>query len=134
MAQFPLSDLLSGVKRIFVGLQGKKTDGTIADVKISDKGEVFTAAVGSTNLKGTIQTLPTAQTRVALPDYPCRKVTIVALKTNTGSIFLGSNNVSNVVYGVELEGKDSVTIEVSNTNLIYLWASVAGEGVSYVAI
>jgi hypothetical protein len=89
---------------------------------------------GSNALKGAVQNVTTATTRVQLPAYACREVTIIAKRGNTGYIYVGGNDVSSTVYGAELASKDSVTIAVSNTNLIYIDASVSGEGVSYVAI
>lgn len=38
MAQFPFSDVLSGTKRLFTALQGKKTDGTYEDLQTDDNG------------------------------------------------------------------------------------------------
>lgn len=181
MAQFPLSDLLSGLRRLFVGLHAKKADGTYTDVKITDNGEVYTSIVAGNNVigkvivsdgtnlvaltpAGSIKILPTntagtelftttnpakviaagsgifqgakqiaatAGTQIQLPNNACNKVTIIALKDNTGSIFVGGSNVSSAVYGVELQASDSITLEVSNTNFIYLVANVAGEGISY---
>jgi len=89
---------------------------------------------GSNALKGAVQNVTTAGTRVQLPDYDCREVTIIAKKTNTGSIYIGGSDVSSTVYGVELDANESITIAVGNTNLIYIDASVSGEGISYVAI
>ena len=38
MALFPLADLLSGVKRFYVGLQGKKSDNSLETIKTNDEG------------------------------------------------------------------------------------------------
>lgn len=184
MAQFPLTDLLTGIRRLFVGIQGKKTDGTYTEVSVTDNGEVKTVlgagnqvigrtvlsdgtntvaltpngsvktlpvngsgtelfstgnpakvfVTGATTFKGAKQSVTTAGTKMQLPSYTCTKVTIVALKDNAGSIFIGGSDVSQTVFGAELEAKDAVTIEVSNTNLIYLTSSVSGEGISYFAV
>jgi hypothetical protein len=184
MAQFPLTDLLTGIRRLFVGVQGKATDGSYKDINVTDNGEVKTVlsasnqvigrtvlsdgtnsvsltsngsvktlpvngsgteifsttnpakvfVTGATTFKGAKQSVSTAGTKVQLPSYACTKVTIVALKDNTGSIFIGGSDVTQSVFGAELEAKDAVTIEVSNTNLIYLTSSVSGEGISYFAV
>lgn len=47
MAQFPLLNLLSGAKRIFVGLQGKKSNGDFTDVTVTDGGAINVALTGS---------------------------------------------------------------------------------------
>lgn len=89
----------------------------------------------SSNIKeAALQNVTTAGTRVQLPNIPCREVTIIAKRANTGYIYAGKSNVSNTVYGVELAAKDSYTFAVNNTNEIWLDASVSGEGISYVAI
>jgi hypothetical protein len=89
---------------------------------------------GSGSIKGAVQNVTTAGTRIQLPNLPCREITIIANRTNTGYIYIGGSDVSSTVYGSELAAKDSITIAVNNTNLIYIDASVSGEGVSYVAI
>lgn len=90
--------------------------------------------IGSNSLKGSVQNVATAGTKVQLPSYTCREVTIIAKKTNTGNIFVGGSDVSSSVYGVALSANESFTFAINNTNLIYIDASVSGEGVSYVAI
>lgn len=103
-------------------------------MQTSPKAPGYFVVTGSNALKGAIQKVTTAGTRVQLPDYPCREVTIIAKSTNTSSIFVGGNDVSAQVFGVELAKKESFTFAVSNTNLIWIDASVSGEGISYVAI
>lgn len=89
---------------------------------------------GSQSITGALQNVTTAGTRVQLPNLPCREITIIARRTNTGYIYVGGNTVSSTSFGAELEAKDSVTLKVSNTNLIWIDASVSGEGISYIAI
>ncbi len=89
---------------------------------------------GSSINVSNVATVTTAGTRVQLPDIPCREITIIAKRLNTGYIFVGGSNVSSTVYGVELAAKESFTFVVANANLIYIDASVSGEGISYVAI
>jgi len=102
-----------------------KVDAIIADgIKLS----------GSTVAEAKVVNVTLAGTRQQLDDKACREVTIIAKRGNTGYIYVGKSNVSSTVYGVELSELDSVTLEVSNTNEIYIDASVSGEGISYVAI
>ena len=89
---------------------------------------------GSNALTATLQTVTTAGTAVQLPSIVCREVTLIALKGNTGSIYVGESNVSSSTYGAELDAKDSITLPVDNANLVWLNCSVSGEGVSYVAV
>ena len=99
--------------------------------ELGKKSIVFS---GSNTLKGALVTVATAGTRVQLPDYACHEVTIIAKDENTGNIYVGGSDVSSTVYGVKMAAKDSITLAVNNTNLIYIDSSVSGEGISYVAI
>ncbi|WP_199614654.1 hypothetical protein [Paenibacillus alkalitolerans] len=101
---------------------------------IDSSGVASTKPIGSNALKGAVQNVTTAGTRVQLPSYACREVTLIAKAGNTGRIYVGGNDVSSTVYGADLAAKDSITLAVNNTNLIYIDASVSGEGISYVAI
>jgi len=117
------------------------TDVTIKDpvtptnkLAVNANGSINVQLTGSNAIKCAVQTVTTAGTRVQLPNYACREVTIIALRTNTGRIYVGGSDVSSTVYGADLGPQDSITLPVSNTNLIYIDASVSGEGISYVAI
>ena len=89
---------------------------------------------GSILLKGAVATVLAAGTRVQLPDFPCQEVTVIALRANLGYIYAGGNDVSSAVYGVSMTSEQSFTFFVSNANMIYIDASVSGEGISYVAV
>jgi len=104
------------------------------EVITGSNGAASVQLTGSNVIKGAVQNVTTAGTRVQLPNFPCREVTIIAKRTNTGYIFVGGSDVSSTVYGAELAANDSITIAVNNTNLIWIDASVSGEGVSYVAV
>jgi len=89
---------------------------------------------GSSTMVGAIKLVTTAGVRVQLPNIPCQMVTIIAKRTNIGYIYAGDNTVSDTIFGVELGAKDSFDFQVSNANLIWINASISGEGISYVAI
>lgn len=93
-----------------------------------------TVESGSWQLKGAVQNVVAAGTRVQLPYYLCRTVTIMAKRSNTGSIYIGGNDVSSTNYGIELLAKETFDINVANANLIWIDASVSGEGISFVAV
>jgi hypothetical protein len=90
--------------------------------------------VGSSTLSGKLANVTTAGTKLQLANISCREVTVIARKGNTGSIYVGGNDVSSTLFGVELEANESFTFSVSNANLIYIDSSVSGEGISYVTI
>ena len=107
----------------------KDTDGI---KKITDTVDV---QLSGSNLEvAAVVNVTTAGTRQQLPDKACREVTIIAKRGNTGYIYVGKDDVSSTVFGAELGELDSITLAVSNTNQIYIDASVSGEGISYVAI
>lgn len=141
MATFPILDVKTYWKNISDWITSASTHKPKI-MNINSSGtEIFTSAnPGNVTLSGSnvliakVQNVTTAGTRVQLPDQGCREVTIIAKRENTGYIYVGGDDVSNSVYGAELEAKDSITLQVSNTNLIYIDASVSGEGISYVAI
>lgn len=89
---------------------------------------------GSNLKEATTVNVLVAGTRVQLPDLVCSQVMIIAKRGNTGYIYVGGDDVSATVYGADLGELDCVVLPVSNTNEIYIDASVGGEGISYVAI
>ena len=100
----------------------KFTDGNPGSFKIISGGTLVGATINVT----------TAGTRIQLPSIPCKKVIITAKRANTGYIYIGGSDVSSTVYGLDLSNNEYRTIEVSNTNLIYIDSSVSGEGISYI--
>ena len=119
----------------------KRFDGKVVPVDSSGT-EIFTDSnpgsiklTGSITGKGALATVTTAGTRVQLPSFACRIVTVIAKLNNAGSIYASPDNlVSATNYGVELKAGSSYDFEVANTNQIYIDASVDGEGISYVAL
>lgn len=90
---------------------------------------------GSSSLPSTFAafrtTVTTAGTRVQLASNALTVgVILEAPSTNTGKIYIGGSNVSSSVFGAELQAGQSVSMAVSNTNLIYADASVSGDKVA----
>lgn len=75
----------------------------------------------------------TAGTRAQLPSNAIASITIKALATNTGLIYVGGSNVSSA-NGLQLAAGDAVSFDMSNTNAVYLDSSVNGEGVTWLAV
>jgi len=126
---FGISDILNAVFNRDANKLKVETD-----LQINEDGSVPVELKGSNVINHGIVNVTTAGTRVQLPNLPCREVTIIAKRTNTGYIYVGGSNVSSTSYGVELAAKDSITLVVNNANLIWIDASVSGEGITYVAI
>lgn len=91
---------------------------------------------GSNAIKGAVRNNVAAGTglQISSTSYPCHEVTIIALRTNTGYVYIGGSDVSSTVYGAELTAGDSITLAVNDLNLVYFDTSVSGEGISYVAL
>lgn len=78
-------------------------------------------------------TVTTAGTRVQMASVALTAgVTIKALPTNTGFIYIGNSAVSSS-NGFILSARESVFIAADNLNRFYIDSSVNGEGVSYLA-
>lgn len=78
-------------------------------------------------------TVPSFGTRVSIPVNICKSITIKALSTNTGFIYIGTSTVANT-NGFQLLANDTISFDISNTGLIFLDSSVSNEGVTYLAI
>ncbi|OAB48458.1 hypothetical protein [Paenibacillus antarcticus] len=96
-------------------------------------GAPFVTPVGSHQLKHGLVSVAAAGTAVQLPTLPCREVTIIAKDINTGDIFIGGTGVLSTSYGAKLKADSAITLTVNNANLIFINASVGGEGISYIA-
>jgi hypothetical protein len=80
------------------------------------------------------KTVTTAGSRVTLSTTQAVKsVTIKALYSNTGSIYVGNATVSSA-NGLELLAGDSVNFDISDIANIYLDSSVNAEGVTFLAV
>ena len=115
-------------------IEVRSSDGKFYWVRGDSDGNLYTKLTGSTLKDGNVASVTTAGTRVQLPSLVCSKVTIIAKRLNTGYIYVGKNTVSSTVYGAELAALDSIDLEVSNLNEIWIDSSVSGEGICYVAI
>lgn len=79
-----------------------------------------------------VKTVPTAGTAVQLASSNSIKtITIRALSTNTGLIYVGTSLVSSS-NGFELSPQETVSLDIANISTIWIDASVNGNGVSYI--
>ena len=80
------------------------------------------------------KTVTTAGTRVTLASSQAVKsVTIKALSTNTGFIYVGDGSVAST-NGFQLERGESVSLDIANLTTVNLDSSVNGEGVTYIGV
>lgn len=80
------------------------------------------------------QTVATAGTRVQLATTQAVKsISVKALASNTGLIFLGNSTVASG-NGFQLSAGDEQSFDLANLATVYIDASVSGEGVTYFAV
>ena len=103
-----------------------KTDSTgIVQVAVTNSGGGTPTALGAARA-----TVKTAGTEVQLASNACASVTVKARATNTGTIYVGASSVSSTT-GFELAAGESVSVDITNTNAVWVDASASGDGVSY---
>ena len=116
----------------------------IGAVEIKNGSSDTRAEVNANNSLKTIEEVPgtpytnqfavaTAGTAVQLQSNATLSLTIKALAANTGLIYVGGSSVDSTS-GFELSAGDSVSIAVSQNNLIWIDASVSGEKVCVIAV
>ena len=62
-----------------------------------------------------------------------KSVSIQALPTNTGNVFVGNSSV-NSSNGYILGAGESIAVDINNLNLIYIDVAVNNEGVGYIGV
>lgn len=85
-----------------------------------------------TSVLHALATVTTAGTQVQLATNTVRSVTIKATAANTGIIYVGASSVSSSD-GFPLAAGDTVSLDIANTNLIWIDSSVNGETCSWIA-
>lgn len=95
---------------------------------------VNTVEVAPTTIYNGKKTVTTAGTRVTLASSQAVKsVTIKALSTNTGIIYVGDTSVAST-NGFQLSPGETLSLDIANLNTVNLDASVSGESVTYVGV
>lgn len=79
-------------------------------------------------------TVTTAGTRVVLASSTsCKSVTVKALPTNTGYIYVGNSTVDST-NGLILQAADSISLDIANLSSVYIDSQYNGEGVTYLGV
>jgi len=97
----------------------------------STAGVLSVAPAGFGTVNTNKATVTTAGTRVQLGANAASVVIVRAKPGNTGLIYVGGSGVT-AANGYDLSPGGEVTLNVSNTNLIYVDAATNGDGVSYI--
>ena len=92
-----------------------------------------TEAVPATIYNGK-KTVATAGTRVTLAaSQAVKSVTIKALSTNIGLIYVGDTSVAST-NGFQLSAGETISMDLANLNTVNIDSSVSGEGVTYIGV
>ena len=110
---------------IFEGSRGQKSSGNSIPVVISSD-----QAVQSNILNGQA-TVGTSATQLGSNTLK-QGVVIKASSSNTGIVYLGSTNGVTTSTGFELGAGETVTLPITNTNLVYLIATDINQIVSFI--
>jgi len=78
------------------------------------------------------KTVPTGTAETIASSQVTHSVTIKALSTNTASVFIGGSGVT--TSGFELLAGESVSLDVSDINLIYCISGSASQVIRYIAV
>ena len=79
-------------------------------------------------------------TKAQMPDVPCARIKIKALRDNAGNVYIGSSDVTvagsatNQTMGFELDaGEDTGWIEIDNLNKFWMVTDNNADDVCYIA-
>lgn len=101
---------------------------------VAISGSITIVEASPTTVLNGKTTVTTAGTRVVLASSTTIKsVTVKALSTNTGLIYVGNSTVSSS-NGFQLSAGDSISMDIANLNTVNIDSSVNGEGVTYIAV
>lgn len=103
-------------------------DGSATDVSGANPLPVTAAA--SASFGSGRATVATAGTRVQLASQACTSVTVKAGRDNSNTAYVGGSGVTSA-NGYELDPGDTLTVDVSNTSLVWVDAAVSGDHVTY---
>lgn len=110
--------------KVNFGAEGSATD-------VSAAAPLPVVPASSASFGSAKATVTTAGTRVQLTSQGCTSVTLKASRLNNGTVYVGGSTVA-AANGFELEPGDSLTVDVTNANLVWIDAQASGDYVTYV--
>ena len=109
---------------IYEGSRGQKASASSIPVVISSDQAVQSSI---TSGQATVGTAATQLTSITLK----QGVVVKASNSNTGTIYLGANGVT-ISTGFELSAGETVTLPITNTNLLYVISTDVNQIVSFI--
>jgi hypothetical protein len=114
---------------------GFGTDGTYVDVDADNPLPVTLAPAAPVDLLVTADAYTAgdpAADWIQLGDHACLSVTIKALRTNTGDVYVAGQPFG--APGLPLAAGDTISLDIANTDAIWMKADVIGESAIYLWI
>lgn len=118
-----------------VRIEDRTTTGNRANVdQIGSKyGLVTTEGPAGTVYNGQKTTNAGTELQLSATSVPIKSVSVKALTTNTGIVYVGNSSVTSA-NGYELKAGEAIDIDINNLTGVYFDVSVNGEGVSYIGV
>ena len=119
------------------GLEGLQTTANGLLTQIRDYVDTVESLLSVKPFAGHGQTAPFGAAAVqmhAAGTVAQKGVIVKARSTNSGIVFVGNSNAVTVGTGFELEPGASVTLPITNSNLVWLIGSAAGQVVTWVVV
>lgn len=134
---------MSQIKGVYHATAPTVRDGQNEDIQVDSAGNLKVATSGASTLStldhGAKSSVGTSAVQMTASSITASKgVLVKAANSNTGIVYVGNSdvtaNTTDATDGFELVSGESVFIEVSNANLIYLRASASGQKVFFLTV
>ena len=93
---------------------------------------VTTSEAPPTAVSHALASVTTAGTRIQLTANACKSIVVKALGSNAGTIYVGGSTVSSA-NGFPLAAGDTVALDISNTNVVWIDSSINAQSVAWMA-
>jgi hypothetical protein len=119
----------------YVIIQDPTTTGKKANVVQvgTTYGLASTELPASTIYNNKVTTNAGSRVQLSAVSTSIKSVSIKALATNTGTVYVGNSTVAST-NGYQLAAGDAIDVDVNNLNGVYIDVSVNGEGITYIAV
>jgi hypothetical protein len=97
---------------------------------VSVAATVATSEVPPTTVNHALVTVTTSGTRVQFASNTAKSIVVKALVGNTGTIYVGGSTVA-ASNGFPLAAGDTVSLDINNTNVVWIDASVNSQSVAW---
>lgn len=122
----------AGSQLLGAGVMGWDGSANYVRLRSNSSGHLQVQTAGASSFGSAKATVTTAGTAVVLGTNACSSVTVKARAANTGLIYVGNNSAVSAANGFDLSPGETVSLDVNNTNQIYVNAATSGDQVSYV--